>query len=38
LFAVFWLPAGLWIYRQKIRTMKQIDALDEADSKTTEVQ
>lgn len=29
LFAVFWLPAGLWIYRQKIRTMKQIDALDE---------
>lgn len=26
LFAVFWLPAGLWIYRQKIRTMKQIES------------
>ena len=28
LFAAFWLPAGLWIYRQKIRTMKQIDEMD----------
>jgi ABC-2 type transport system permease protein len=28
LFAVFWLPAGLWIYRQKIRTMKQIDDIE----------
>ena len=25
LFAAFWMPAGMWIYRQKIRTMKQIE-------------
>jgi ABC-2 type transport system permease protein len=25
LFALFWLPVGMWIYRQKIRTMKQIE-------------
>jgi len=25
IFAAFWLPAGMWIYRQKIRTMKQIE-------------
>lgn len=29
LFAAFWLPVGLWIYRQKIRTMKQIEQLEE---------
>jgi len=28
LFAAFWLPAGMWIYRQKIRTMKQIEAVE----------
>ncbi|MEL7658141.1 MAG: ABC transporter permease [Bacillota bacterium] len=26
LFAVFWLPAGMWMYRQKIRTMKQFES------------
>ena len=31
LFAAFWMPAGMWIYRQKIRTMKQIE-----DSETME--
>jgi len=25
IFAAFWLPAGMWIYRQKIRAMKQIE-------------
>lgn len=25
IFTAFWLPAGMWIYRQKIRTMKQIE-------------
>jgi ABC-2 type transport system permease protein len=25
LFLAFWLPAGIWIYRNKIRTMKQIE-------------
>lgn len=25
LFALFWMPVGMWIYRQKIRTMKQIE-------------
>jgi ABC-2 type transport system permease protein len=25
IFAAFWLPAGMWIYRQKIRTMKQLE-------------
>jgi len=29
LFAAFWLPAGLWVYRQKIRTMKQIENISE---------
>ncbi len=29
LFAAFWVPAGLWIYRQKIRTMKQIERIGE---------
>ncbi len=28
IFAAFWLPAGLWIYRQKIRTMKQIENIE----------
>jgi len=26
LFLAFWLPAGIWIYRNKIRTMKQIES------------
>lgn len=26
IFAAFWLPAGMWIYRLKIRTMKQIES------------
>ncbi|HVI43061.1 MAG TPA: ABC transporter permease, partial [Anaerovoracaceae bacterium] len=25
IFAAFWIPAGMWIYRQKIRTMRQIE-------------
>lgn len=25
IFTAFWLPAGMWVYRQKIRTMKQIE-------------
>lgn len=25
LFAAFWIPVGMWIYRQKVRTMKQIE-------------
>lgn len=29
IFAAFWLPAGMWIYRQKIRTMKQIENIME---------
>ncbi len=28
IFAAFWLPAGMWIYRQKIRTMKQIENIE----------
>jgi hypothetical protein len=28
LFAAFWMPAGMWIYRQKVRTMKQIEAVE----------
>jgi hypothetical protein len=31
LFAAVWMPAGMWIYRRKIRTMKQIE-----DSETME--
>ncbi len=27
IFAAFWLPVGMWIFRQKIRTMKQIEQL-----------
>lgn len=26
-FAAFWLPAGMWVYRQKIRTIKQIEKI-----------
>lgn len=25
IFAAFWLPAGMWIYREKVRTIKQIE-------------
>jgi hypothetical protein len=28
LFAAFWMPAGMWIYRQKVRTMKQIEDVE----------
>ena len=29
IFSAFWLPAGMWIYRQKIRTMKQIENIEQ---------
>lgn len=28
IFSAFWIPAGMWIYRQKIRTMKQIENIE----------
>lgn len=27
LFTAFWIPAGMWVYRQKIRTMRQLENL-----------
>jgi len=30
LFAAFWIPAGLWLFRQKIRTMKQYGNMEPA--------
>jgi ABC-2 type transport system permease protein len=28
IFAAFWMPVGMWIYRQKIRTMRQIENIE----------
>ncbi len=36
IFAAFWLPAGMWIYRQKIRTMRQIENINESETTDTE--
>lgn len=35
IFAAFWMPAGMWIYRRKVRTMKQIEDAETVESAGT---